>query len=236
MAHRLLVAPRYVGSSRIRDQTCVPCIGRWIPIHCVTKEVSHSVFFMSWKPHQKRTPGKLEGQTLRGQVCIPLPRQRGPSPTGASRSALHGSRYTEALRLVPQPQSAAPLGQGLGDAGSKGWCPIRQHLGMHWPQQDNAHEQALPPRPPDCSTAPTWVQDGLNDVPVAPLGLHALQLLGLVALAALLLLLLPGVLQGGAGWENERGSGLAPRSPLMCPSFLQLELSLLSLTIYARYK
>ena len=105
MAHRLLVAPRYVGSSRIRDQSCVPCIGRWIPIHCVTKEVSHSVFFMSWKPHQKRTPGKLEGQTLRGQVCIPLPRQRGPSPTGASRSALHGSRYTEALRLVPQPHS-----------------------------------------------------------------------------------------------------------------------------------
>ena len=57
---------------------------------------------MSWKSHQKRTPGKLEGQTLRGQVCIPLLRQRGPSSRGASRSALHGSRYTKAFRVVPQ--------------------------------------------------------------------------------------------------------------------------------------
>ena len=28
-----------VGSSRIRDQTCVSCIGRQIPIHCTTREV-----------------------------------------------------------------------------------------------------------------------------------------------------------------------------------------------------
>ena len=34
-----LVAPRHVGSSRARDQTCVPCIGRQILNHCTTREV-----------------------------------------------------------------------------------------------------------------------------------------------------------------------------------------------------
>ena len=34
-----LVAPRYVESSRTRDQTCVPCIGRQIFIHQATREV-----------------------------------------------------------------------------------------------------------------------------------------------------------------------------------------------------
>ena len=34
-----LVAPRHVGSSSTRDQTRVPCSGRWILNHCVTREV-----------------------------------------------------------------------------------------------------------------------------------------------------------------------------------------------------
>ena len=34
-----LVAPWHVGSSWIRDQTHVPCIGRWILNHCATREV-----------------------------------------------------------------------------------------------------------------------------------------------------------------------------------------------------
>ena len=33
-----LVAPRHVGSSRTRDRTRVPCIGRRILIHCATRE------------------------------------------------------------------------------------------------------------------------------------------------------------------------------------------------------
>ena len=33
-----LVAPWHVGSSRTRDQTRVPCIGRWILNHCATRE------------------------------------------------------------------------------------------------------------------------------------------------------------------------------------------------------
>ena len=37
--HTGLVAPRPVGSSRTRDRTCVPCIGRQILNHCATREV-----------------------------------------------------------------------------------------------------------------------------------------------------------------------------------------------------
>ena len=33
-----LVAPWHVGSSRTRDRTCVPCIGRQILNHCTTRE------------------------------------------------------------------------------------------------------------------------------------------------------------------------------------------------------
>lgn len=76
-----------------------------------------------------------------------------------------------------------------------------------WPQGDvRAPAAAL-----------TWVQDGLDDVPVPPLGLHALQLLGLVPLAALLLLLLPGVLRGADGGSVGRGLGLGTPIPAAWP-------------------
>ena len=39
-----LVAPRHVVSSQTRDQTCVPCIGRWILYHWTPREVSVSGF------------------------------------------------------------------------------------------------------------------------------------------------------------------------------------------------
>ena len=42
--HTGLVALRHVGSSRIRAQTCVPCIGRRVLNHCATTEVPGSVF------------------------------------------------------------------------------------------------------------------------------------------------------------------------------------------------
>ena len=35
----VLVASWHVESSWTRDRTCVPCIGRWILIHCTTREV-----------------------------------------------------------------------------------------------------------------------------------------------------------------------------------------------------
>jgi len=34
-----LVAPQHVESPQTGDRTCVPCIGRQIPIHCTTTEV-----------------------------------------------------------------------------------------------------------------------------------------------------------------------------------------------------
>ena len=37
--HTGLVAPRHVGSSQTRAQTCVPCTGRQILNHCSTREV-----------------------------------------------------------------------------------------------------------------------------------------------------------------------------------------------------
>ena len=43
-----LVAPWHVESSGTRDWTCVPCIGRWIPIHCTTKEVPPLPFFWAF--------------------------------------------------------------------------------------------------------------------------------------------------------------------------------------------
>ena len=39
-----LVALWHVGSSPTRDQTCVSCIGMWILIHCVTREVLSFTF------------------------------------------------------------------------------------------------------------------------------------------------------------------------------------------------
>ena len=48
--------PWHVGSSQIRDWTHVSCIGRWIPIHCATREAwvlgFWSAFsFLSWYSH-----------------------------------------------------------------------------------------------------------------------------------------------------------------------------------------
>ena len=39
-----LVAPLHVGSSRTRDRTRVPCIGRWILNHCATTEAPFGIF------------------------------------------------------------------------------------------------------------------------------------------------------------------------------------------------
>ena len=46
-----LVAPRHVGSSGTRARTRVPCIGRWTPNHCATREVpTHRLFNTAdWK-------------------------------------------------------------------------------------------------------------------------------------------------------------------------------------------
>ena len=46
----VLVAPRHVESSRTRNRTCVPCVGRQVLFHCASREVppsSYGIFFYS---------------------------------------------------------------------------------------------------------------------------------------------------------------------------------------------
>ena len=43
-----LVVPQHVGSSWIRDQTCVPCIGRQVLNHWTTREVEPLASNKSW--------------------------------------------------------------------------------------------------------------------------------------------------------------------------------------------
>ena len=133
----------------------------------------------------------------------------------------------------PLPSSGAPAvgtrarglpGQGSAEASSSrdplrppvvpgGWDP-GQGLCAHQPQED-AHKlaafiicQQIPATGPEGTPAFTWVRDRLDDVPVPPLGLHALQLLGLIPPAALLLLLLPGILWGQTDTQGSRsGTG-----------------------------
>ena len=46
MWHKGLVSLWYVGSSWIRDQTCVFCIGRWILYHWATREALQLIFIL----------------------------------------------------------------------------------------------------------------------------------------------------------------------------------------------
>ena len=47
--HVALVALQHVGSFQTRDQTRVPCNGRWILNHCTTREVPGSSIFLKVK-------------------------------------------------------------------------------------------------------------------------------------------------------------------------------------------
>ena len=45
------VAPWHVGSSRTRAWTCIPCIGRWILNHCITREALPLLYSLSCSPY-----------------------------------------------------------------------------------------------------------------------------------------------------------------------------------------
>ena len=79
-----LVAPRHVGSSRTRDGTCVPCIGRRILNHCATREVPTQELLkhtdvttppqtdtISWRGGDRTGFVKLPGQTRRIPAVTP---------------------------------------------------------------------------------------------------------------------------------------------------------------------
>ena len=42
--HTGLDVPQHVESSQTSDRSCVPCIGRWILIHCATRELLPGLF------------------------------------------------------------------------------------------------------------------------------------------------------------------------------------------------
>ena len=48
--HKGLVTPQHVGSSRARDQTHVPCVGKWILNHCTTREVPTQILTLENNP------------------------------------------------------------------------------------------------------------------------------------------------------------------------------------------
>ena len=60
VVHVGLVAPQHVESSRTRDQTHVPYTGRWILIHCTTREVPR-VF--KYHPHCSNVYGPRDYHT-----------------------------------------------------------------------------------------------------------------------------------------------------------------------------
>ena len=77
-----------MGSSRTRDRTHVPCIGRWILNHCTAREVPADLFYVWFiimkkiRPHQLPERGSLEHSVRRmngrrgswrqrGRFCIP---------------------------------------------------------------------------------------------------------------------------------------------------------------------
>lgn len=101
-----------------------------------------------------------------------------------------------AHRMEGQPATRPNIPSVTAGRGLSGWCP--------GPTGTSTDQLPL---------SLTWVQDGLDDVPVPPLGLHALQLLGLVPLAALLLLLLSGVLWGAEGGSAEARGSAPPSQP-----------------------
>ena len=76
-AHRLrvvatgLVALRHVESSHIRDQTRVPCIGRWIPIYCATRGVPQKYFQRRyWKSLEFSGGGSLLHSARRRLISV----------------------------------------------------------------------------------------------------------------------------------------------------------------------
>ena len=54
-----LVAPRHVGSSWTRDQTCIPRTARWILNHGTTRSYIHSMILAC-----KESPGEVDSPTI----------------------------------------------------------------------------------------------------------------------------------------------------------------------------
>ena len=123
-----LVAPQHVGSSRTRDWTCVPCIGRQILNHCVTREVPCLIFFLkktnnfiySWKLKHKilasesvrsldQMGQQQAGKQTQGPIQIILLKSITPSKGRPDSVFL----WTTSLHTVRSPQAAWAYCWGL---------------------------------------------------------------------------------------------------------------------------
>ena len=93
-----LVAPRHAGSFRIRDWTCVSCIGRWILYSWATKEATLLGFFGS-----ELCPVKMES-------CSPVFQRPEPCPRGTGWSSHLGTwLHCSGLCLSELPEWLAGL-------------------------------------------------------------------------------------------------------------------------------
>ena len=99
----VLIAPRHVGSSRPRDRTCVPCIGRQIRNHWTTREVLRDLIL---------TPGQYAAAQITVTSLIlsllPLPLILGVLPVW-----LFSSSTTLSLLLPQQPCMHCSLSSDL---------------------------------------------------------------------------------------------------------------------------
>ena len=84
LQHSGLAALRHVGSSRTRDRTRVPCMGRWVLPHCATGYVPVCIGF---------DPQKLiTVLLLRSGVCLTVVPDFAPNPTHLITSWFSGHR------------------------------------------------------------------------------------------------------------------------------------------------
>ena len=92
------VAPQNVESSWTRDQTSDPCVGRWVPIHCTTRE-SYVIILSS-------------GVSPPLFVFLNLAHLGGPSSVslclwGSSRGGLGSTPWKDAMHASVKPRVRA---------------------------------------------------------------------------------------------------------------------------------
>ena len=141
-----LTVPLRVVSSWIRDQTCVPCVGRWILYLWTTREVLADVFLSLWLSQQDACswPGPRPGQSepsvpllpwfIQGWVC------------GPHHSSVPGSVPGPAAVVTGPVRSRLPPGVWPYLWYSHPVCPLRLPSASFHPQS-----------PADFVNSPTWV-------------------------------------------------------------------------------
>ena len=103
------MAPRHVGSSRTRDRTCVPCVGRRVLNHCTTREVPFSRYLVIVSPVLKDGSLIFSSQ-LPLHLCAPL----------YSRPPQKGCPLTALLKVINDLHVATPNSHSQSSSASFG--------------------------------------------------------------------------------------------------------------------